>query len=114
MRLKRGTFEYYDLPAFAIGCEHPYIAEYDEKNDYFLISHNVAVSRRYPEEILRRLLNRIKVDDIDATIEGIKKNLMRGKFEKSDYPMYTEKCHLECHSQFIKCELCDVSHLVKN
>ena len=27
-----------------------------------------------------------------------------------DYSMYTEKCHLECHSQFIKCELCDVSH----
>ncbi|MBO1223383.1 MAG: hypothetical protein V3T79_03425 [Candidatus Scalindua sediminis] len=112
--MRRGIFGYYELPAFAIGCEHPYIAEYDEKNNYFLINHNVSISRWYPEEILRRLLSRINVGDIDATIRELKKNLMRGNFEKSDYSMYTEKCNFECHSQFIKCELCDLSYLVKN
>jgi hypothetical protein len=74
----------------------------------------VSISRWYPEEILRRLLSRINVGDIDATIRELKKNLMRGNFEKSDYSMYTEKCNFECHSQFIKCELCDLSYLVKN
>jgi len=112
--LRRGIFGYYELPAFAIGCEHPYIAEYDEKNNYFLINHNVSISRWYPEEILRRLLSRINVGDIDATIRELKENLMRGNFEKFDHPMYTEKCNFECHSQFIKCELCDLSYLIKN
>lgn len=114
MKLKRGTLGYYELPAFAIGCEHPYIVEYDEKNNYFLINHNVSISRWYTEDILRRLLGKINVEDIDVTIEELRNNLRRGNFKKSDYPMYTEKCHFICHSQFIKCELCDTSLMTVN
>lgn len=109
MRLKRGVFGYYELPTFAVGCENPYIEEYDEEYNYFLISHNVAVSRWYPEDVLRSLLNNINVEDTDAAIEELKKGLKRGNFEGSEHPMYTEKCHFKCHSSFVKCNLCDTS-----
>ena len=115
MKLKRGQFGHYELPAFARGCEHPYISEYDEKNNYFLINFNIAVSRWYTEDVLKRILKRvdIKNKDIDANIDELKHNLRRGDFEKSDYPMYTVKCHLRCDSQFVKCGLCDTATLIK-
>ena len=107
MKLKKGLYGYYELPEFARGCEHPYISEYDEKNNYYLVSLNIAVSRWYTEDVLRRILKRIHIDDIAGTIEELKRNLKRGSFEKSNYPMYTVKCHFKCDSQYVKCELCD-------
>ena len=113
MKLKKGLFGHYELPSFACGCEHPYISEYDKGHNFFLVNLNIAVSRWYTEEVLRRILRRFHVEDVDATIKELIKNLKRGCFESSDYPMYTVKCHLQCDSQFVKCELCDTAVLIK-
>jgi hypothetical protein len=106
MKLKRGQFGYYELPAFAHGCEHPYISKYDEKNNCFLVTLNIAVSRWYTEEVLTRILSRI---DIDGTIEELKNNLMRGSFDNSVYPSYVVKCPFRCDFQLVACELCDMA-----
>ncbi len=111
MKLKRGQFGHYELPAFACGCEYPYISEYDEERNCFLVTLNVAVSRWYPEDVLRRIFSRFYVEDIDGTIEELKNNIKRGNFEKSDYPSYSVKCPLRCDSQFVRCELCDTAVL---
>ncbi len=107
MELKKGLYNCYEMPTFATGCENPYISEYDEDKNCFLVSHNVSVSRWYTEETLRKLLSKIEVSDIDAAVNELKANLNRSKFEESDYPMYTEKCHFKCESQSIKCDLRD-------
>ena len=60
-------------------CEHPYISEYDEKNNCFLVTLNVAVSRWYTEDVLTRILSKVDIDDIDGTIEELKNNVMRGR-----------------------------------
>lgn len=109
MELKKGLYGSYEMPTFAIGCERPYISEYDKINNCFLVSHNVSVFRWYPEENLRKLLEIAKIEDIEASIKELKANLHSGDLNNSDHPMYTEKCHFKCSSQFIKCELCDTS-----
>ncbi len=106
IKLEKGMYGNYELPTFAIGCENPYIAGYDEKNNSFLISHNVSVSRWYPEDILRELLERLEVEDVDSAIKTLKTDLTKTSMETSEYPPYTEKCHFKCDTQFIKCSLC--------
>lgn len=109
MELKKGLYGIYEMPTFAVGCEKPYISEYDKEKNCFLVSLNVSVSRWYPEDVFRKLLERIEISDIDSTLKELKSKLQKGDVEKSDSPMYTEKCHFKCETHFIECELGNTS-----